>query len=137
MPTANLAKLEANKKKVLEAKLKDPTKSHRKIAEEIGMSPTSVRRNFKYLAQDGTLKDSSIIHAIRDADLQIVEEGQKLILEKIRSGRGLEIRDLSATAKDSQIRYSFLTGENAKTDGGEKRILEGLSEEELKKLAGI
>jgi len=131
----NEHKIEARKKKVLKEKLKDPTASQEELAKRVGTSRQTVQRDLKYLGENGQLKDISVMNAIKDADLEIVIEGQKAIIEKILLEKDkITARDLSAVTKDSQVRYSFLAGENAKKDGGEKRSLLDLSDDELEAL---
>ena len=119
----NQNKIEARKKAVLEAKLKSPQATTRQIAEAVGSSKSTIALDIEAIGQDGTKDDIPVINAIRDADLEIVTLGQSLILDKMKDKeeqKKMAIRDISAVAKDSQVRYSFLTGENANKDGGEK-----------------
>tara|TARA_R110000850_G_scaffold116345_2_gene232146 strand:- start:203 stop:619 length:417 start_codon:yes stop_codon:yes gene_type:complete len=118
----NINKIEARKKKVLEAKLKDPTKSERDIGSELNIGKSTVHRDLVFLGQDGALQEDTVINSIKDADLEIVTLGQAEIVRRFRAQEELEkmsTRDVSIVSKDSQVRYSFLSGENAKKNGGE------------------
>jgi DNA-binding transcriptional regulator YhcF (GntR family) len=127
--SANVNKIEARKTKVLEEKLKSPQKTIRELAKDTDSSIGTVARDLKKLAQDGTIQVDETMNAIKDADLEIVTRGQKIILQRFRDEKELKkisARDVSVITKDSQVRYSFLAGENAKTDGGEKEGLYAL-----------
>lgn len=122
MSTANKNKIEARKKKVLEAKLKNPVASERDIAREVGAGNATIHRDLDSLKQDGALQENNTINAIRDADLEIVTLGQSIILDRFRTPEEIakvSTRDVSAITKDSQVRSSFLKaeqGDGAKGD---------------------
>ena len=122
----NKNKIEARRKKVLEVKLNNPQINERDLAKQTGSSNTTVHRDLTKLKQDEALKTDITINAIKDADLEILTLGQSIILDRFRDDEErakVSTRDVSAIAKDSQVRYSFLAGENAKANGGEKEII--------------
>lgn len=119
----NTNKIEARKKKVLEAKLKKPTITERELAKTVKSSKGTIGRDLQSLGQDGAITEEQSIVAIRDADLEIVHLGQAVILQRFRDPVELEkmsTRDVSVVTKDSQVRYSFLAGSNSDLKGGEK-----------------
>lgn len=119
----NQNKIEERKKKVLEAKLTSPSKTQREIAKDVGATKSTIDRDLRALGQDGAIQSDETINAIKDADLEIVILGQSILLERFQDEserKNIKARDISTIAKDSQTRYSFLAGENANKDGGEK-----------------
>lgn len=124
--SANRNKIEERRTKVLEAKLADPQKTVREIEKDIGVPYRTVARDLNKLTQDGTIQCDGTMNAIKDADLEIVTLGQSILLDRMRDEEErtkIKARDISSIAKDSQIRYSFLAGENANEDGGEIRVV--------------
>lgn len=123
--SVNFDKIEERKKRVLEAKMKDPTKSHEEIAKEVEIPRRTVTTYIAALARDGRIPEEGIINAIKDADLEIVTLSQNILIDRFNSSGELEkisARDVSAISRDSHLRRAFLSGENATKKGGQKEI---------------
>lgn len=126
----NRDKIELRKSQVLQAKLDNPTITEREIAKGIKEDKSTVHRDITALRQDGAIQADGTIQAIKETDLELVTLGQSGLLnwcnDVVKKGRieREDARTLNDIIKTSQTRYSFLAGENAKEDGGEKSILE-------------
>ena len=112
-----------NLKKVATEVLKHPLASEREIVKATGLSKGNVGDK---LGKLGHLERNESMTAIAKADLEIVKLGQGLTktwAKGVTSPKREDINTVTVAVRESQKRYSFLTGENATTDGGEKEFV--------------
>ena len=103
-------------------------KSLEKCAEELDIHKSTAGRDWRKLKQDATLTDwleELKLKALSNAmDAQDVENNYiNQLLDKEKEKEDLspqEINTLNTVKVSSQKMYSFLAGENAKANGGEK-----------------
>lgn len=114
-----------NLQKVATEAIKDPSAKQEDIAKKTGLSLGNVNDKLKKLEKEGVIDRTSAIIAIEETDLEIVTLTQSITLEKLQDEdqrAKMSITDLALVGEKSQKRYSFLSGENANKDGGEKEV---------------
>lgn len=112
-----------NLQKVAAAALKDPLANQRDIAEATGQSLGSVNDKLNKLEQSGLINRTEAVVDIEDKDLEIVELSQKHMIawmKELTSPKREDVSVLNQTARESQKRYSMLSGGNTDNEGGEK-----------------
>ena len=110
-----------NLKKVATAAIKDPLKTEREIAKEAGVSKGTAHNMLGKLGQ--SIDRSSTIVAIEETDLELVTILQSKMLEWARNLGDPKKDDVAVAnqvARESQKRYSMLSGENTNEEGGER-----------------
>ena len=114
-----------NLKKVATELIKDPLATHRELSARAGVGLATVNRATQELESNGTIDRSSTIIAIEDTDLRLVSLAQSKALEwmeMLQEPKREDVAVANQVARESQKRYSFLSGENANDKGGEKSI---------------
>lgn len=114
-----------NLQKVATEVVKNPLATQREVAEKAGVGLGTANRATQELEQNGTIDRSSTIIAIEETDLQLVSLAQSKALEwmeMLNEPKREDVAVANQVARESQKRYSFLSGENTNSKGGEKSI---------------
>lgn len=110
-----------NLKKVAEVVLKEPLATEREIAKKAGVSKGTVGNMLGELGQGGKLDRTKAIVAIEETDLRLVSLAQSKAeewLDMLNEPKREDVAVANQVARESQKRYSMLSGDATDETGG-------------------